>query len=206
LNTYGFDGLLERLHGPALLGWPGRRHQPRHRNLEALLDWSFRLLSDVERRVLARLSVFAGTFTMQSAQVVASDAVDNEWVVARTIEQLIDKSLIAIFPADEAHLYGIPNVIRLYAEVKLLRSGEREEIQLRHAQLCADLSESQNVARRRALAGAAARCGYRLAGAATRCGYRVDELRAALEWCLSDLDAVKLQIDLARTPSDRPHI
>jgi hypothetical protein len=97
-------------------------------------------------------------------------------------------------------------VIRLYAEVKLLRSGEREEIQLRHAQLCADLSESQNVARRRALAGAAARCGYRLAGAATRCGYRVDELRAALEWCLSDLDAVKLQIDLARTPSDRPHI
>jgi predicted ATPase/DNA-binding winged helix-turn-helix (wHTH) protein len=197
LNTYGFEGLLERLRGPALLGWLGRRHQPRHRNLEALLDWSFRLLSDVERRVLARLSVFAGTFTMQSAQAVASDAVDDQWAVAHAIEQLIDKSLIAICPADDAYLYGIPNVTRLYAEVKLAQSGELEEIRRRCTQLCVQLSQGQNVARQRALAGAAARCGYRLAEAAARCGYRVDELRAALEWCLSDLDDIKLEIDLA---------
>lgn len=192
LNTYGFEGLLERSHSPALLGWAGRRHQPRHRSLEALLDWSFRLLSDVERRVLVRLSVFAEIFTMQSAQAVASDIVDNEWVVAHAIEQLIDKSLITIFPAIDMHLYGIPNIVRLYAEIKLAQRGERQELQRRHARVCAELSQKQNAARQRVLARAA-----------MRCGYRVDELRAALEWCLSNLDDVKLDIDRTAHASRR---
>jgi predicted ATPase/DNA-binding winged helix-turn-helix (wHTH) protein len=133
LVTYGFKGLLAWLRGRAVLSWPGRRHEPRHRTLEATLDWSFRLLSDVERRVLARLSVLIGPFTMQAAQDVASDAIDDAWTVARAVEDLTDKSLIAILPVDDTCLYRILDVTRFYAEMKLAQNGERQAVPRRHA-------------------------------------------------------------------------
>jgi predicted ATPase/DNA-binding winged helix-turn-helix (wHTH) protein len=128
LATYGFKGLLEGLRGGAVLTWRGRRHEPRHRTLEATLDWSFRLLSDVERRVLARLSVLIGPFTMETAQALATDAVDDGRAVARAVEELTDKSLIAILHVDDTNMYRILDVTRFYAEMKLAQSGERQEV------------------------------------------------------------------------------
>ena len=128
LISYGFKGLLAGLRGRAVLSWRGRRHQPRHRTLEATLDWSFRLLSDVERRVLARLSVLIGPFTLQAAQALASDAIDDGWTVARAVEELTDKSLIAILPLDDTYMYRILDVTRFYAEMKLAQSGERQDV------------------------------------------------------------------------------
>ena len=186
LVTYGFNGLLDGLRSPAVLSWPGRRHEPRHRTLEATLDWSFRLLSDVERRVLARLSVLIGPFTMQAAQALASDAIDDSWTVAHAVEELTDKSLIAILPLDDTYVYQILDVTRFYAEMKLALSGERQEVLRRRAQFCADRLRDRDVGPRHVIESA----GLKL-------GMHVSNVRASLEWCFSSLGDAELGINLA---------
>ncbi len=183
--TYGFAGLLGALGGRSILSWPGRRHDPRHRTLQATLDWSFQLLSDTDRRILARLSAFIGTFTMQAAQAVASDAIDDRWTVARAIEELVDKSLIAIRPGG-MHQYRMLDVTRFYADIKLGESGEREQVMRRHAQFCVDCLQRANTGPRH-LIGAAAPAADSLIG----------NVRAALEWCFSPQGDIQLGIDLA---------
>ena len=190
LVTYGFAGLLEGLRGPSVLSWPGRRHEPRHRTLEATLDWSFKLLSEVERRVLARLSVLIGPFTMQAAQALASDAIDDSWTVAHAVEELTDKSLIAILPLDDKYVYRILDVTRFYAEMKLAQSGERQEVLRRRAQFCADCLRGPNVGPRHVIE----KVGLKF-------GLHVSNVRAALEWCFSNLGDVELGIDLAANAS-----
>lgn len=186
LITYGFAGLLEGLGGGAVLAWPGRRHDPRHRTLETTLDWSFGLLSDVERRVLARLSVFVGAFTMQAAEAVAGDAAHDRRTVGRAVEELVDKSLIAIVSVDGAHLYRLLDVTRLYAEIKLAEGGEREGILRRHARFCVDALQSRDAGPRHVI---------QPAGRAL--GLEPGNIRAALEWCFSAAGDVQLGIDLA---------
>jgi predicted ATPase len=118
LITCGFKGLLEGLRGSRVLRWSGRR------TLEATLDWSVRLLSDLERRVLARLSALAGPFTMEAAQAQARDVIDDNWMVAQVVEELADKSLISIVPLQDTYVYRISAVTRLYVEMKLAKTGE----------------------------------------------------------------------------------
>lgn len=186
LVTYGFKGLLEGLRGRGVLSWPGRRHETRHRTLEATLDWSFRLLSDVERRVLTRLSVLIGPFTIQAAQALASDSVDDHWVVARAVEELTDKSLIRVLQLDDTNMYRIPDVTRFYAEMKLAQSGERQEVIRRHARFCVDCLAGPNA-------------GTRHAGGkkGLKFGLHVGNVRSALEWCFSNIGNIELGIDLA---------
>lgn len=186
LITYGFKGLLEGLRGRAVLSWPGRRHETRHRTLEATLDWSFRLLSDVERRVLARLSVLIGPFTMQAAQALASDAGDDSWTVANAVEELTDKSLIAVLPFDDSCVYRMLDVTRFYSEMKLAQTGERQSVLRRHAQFCVDCLRGLDVGPRHVIEGAGLKFGLHLSN-----------VRAALEWCFSNLGDVELGIDLA---------
>ena len=183
--TYGFSGLLEVLRGRSILTWPGRRHEPRHRTLEATLDWSFQLLSDGERRVLARLSVFVGAFTMQAAQAVASDEFDDRWAVARAIENLADKSLIAIRAVGGTHQYRLLDVTRYYAELKLSESGEQATLARKHAQYCCDLlAEHSSNCRRRATTRTAP-------------AIEAGNVRAALEWCFATDCNTELGITLA---------
>ena len=186
LVTYGFRGLLEGLRGRAILSWPGRRHDPRHRTLEATLDWSFRLLSEVERRVLARVSILIGPFTMQAAQALAVDTIDDGWTVARAVEELTDKSLITVLPIDGAHLYRIPDVTRFYAEMKLAESGERQNVLRRHAQFCVDTLQRADVGPRHVIS---------LADKPS--DLHVGNVRSALEWCFSGLGDASLGTALA---------
>jgi predicted ATPase len=92
-----------------------------------MLDWSFQLLSRPERRVLARLSVLPGAFTMQAAQAVASDAIDEPSIVAQVVEDLTDKSLIEIVPLDDRCMYRLPHLTRLYVETKCARAREHQQ-------------------------------------------------------------------------------
>jgi predicted ATPase len=123
--TVGIKGVLEEIRGAGVLSWSARRREPRHRTLEATFDWSFRLLSDLERLVLARLSVLAGPFTMETAQAQAGDTVADSWMVAQAVEELADKCMISIVPLDNTCLYRISDIIRLYAQAKLPQTSER---------------------------------------------------------------------------------
>ena len=67
--------MAELLDNRFSLLWRGRRTAlPRHQTLNAMLDWSYNLLSQHEKAVLGRLSVFVGDFTLEAACSVASDA------------------------------------------------------------------------------------------------------------------------------------
>jgi len=81
--------------------WEGRRTAlPRHQTLRATLDWSYDLLSEHERLVLRRLSVFTGIFTLDAARsVAADDDVDGAQIVASVVS-LVTKSLIAVSAGD----------------------------------------------------------------------------------------------------------
>src|SRR6202040_1072284 len=72
--SLGLEGLASRLDDRFKLLTGGRRTAlPRQQTLRATLDWSYELLSEPERVVLRRLSVFAGGFALQSASAVVAD-------------------------------------------------------------------------------------------------------------------------------------
>src|SRR4029077_912473 len=72
VESYGLQEVERLLDREFALRWPGRRTAPpRHQTLRATLDWSYNLLSEVERTVLRRLSVFVTGFTLEAAQQVA---------------------------------------------------------------------------------------------------------------------------------------
>ena len=73
---------------------------PRHQTSSATLDWSYDLLSEDERRVLRRLSVFVGAFTLNAArEVTAGEELDGQQVV-RALAGLVEKSLVAVTAGD----------------------------------------------------------------------------------------------------------
>lgn len=134
LEAFGIQRLTALLDDRFQLLWRGQRTAlPRHQTLNAVLDWSYALLSAEERQVLRRLSIFVGSFTIESAQsVAATDAIDPAHIVA-VVASLIAKSLIS---ADVGHLqprYRLLDTTRTYALQKLEEGGELKEMQFRHA-------------------------------------------------------------------------
>jgi predicted ATPase/DNA-binding SARP family transcriptional activator len=98
----------------------------------ALIDWSYELLSEAERVLLRRLSVFAGGWSLDAAQAVCSDQQGDE--VLDPLVHLIDKSLVVVEEPMEAAegRYRLLETIRQYAREKLLASGEAEALRERH--------------------------------------------------------------------------
>ena len=91
---------------------------PQHRTLRASIDWSFDLLTEPERALLRRLSVFAGGGTMPAVEAVGgADALD-------LLTRLVDKSLVITEPQGEATRYRLPETIRQYAQERLAAAGE----------------------------------------------------------------------------------
>jgi non-specific serine/threonine protein kinase len=111
----------------------GSRTAPlRHQTLEAALDWSYALLSEVEQKVLQRLSVFAGGWMLEAAEVVCAGEGVEEAEVLDVLSQLIDKSLVvADKPNDEAR-YNFLETIRQYGHEKLVEAGGTNEIKDKH--------------------------------------------------------------------------
>ena len=77
-----------------LLTTGNRTALPRHQTLRALIDWSYDLLSPEERIVFGRLSVFAGGWTLDAAEAVASGGDVAEWQVLDLLAALVGKSLV----------------------------------------------------------------------------------------------------------------
>jgi len=108
----------------------------RHQTLRAALEWSHQLLNDAEKAVFRRLGVFAGGFTMEMAQAVASDAQMDEWAVLDQLSALVDKSLVAA-DAGEAPRYRLLESARAFA-LEQLAAGETAEMLKRHALVMRD--------------------------------------------------------------------
>src|SRR5271156_1839152 len=103
VGSLGIFGTAELLDNRFGLLWQGRRTAlPRHETLNAMLDWSYNLLSEREKMVLCRLPVFVGGFTRQAAGSVASDTDADEAEVIDAVASLVAKSLISATVINES--------------------------------------------------------------------------------------------------------
>jgi non-specific serine/threonine protein kinase len=88
------EQLASRLEDSLKLLTGGRTADPKHRTLRATLEWSHLLLSEAERVMFRRLSVFAGGWTLEAAEEVCSGEGIEEGDVLEVLSELVDKSLV----------------------------------------------------------------------------------------------------------------
>ena len=111
-----------------LLTGGSRNAMPRQQTLQATVEWSFGLLTEPERGVLRRLSVFAGGFELDAAEAIcAADSVDA-FDVLDLVSSLVSKSLVIAERTPESVRYRMLETIRQYAAQELLRSGGEDEV------------------------------------------------------------------------------
>jgi predicted ATPase/class 3 adenylate cyclase len=111
-----------------LLTGGSRNAMPRQQTLQATVDWSFGLLTEPERDVLRRLSVFASGFELEGAEMIcAADSVDA-FDVLDLLGSLVSKSLVIAERNPDSVRYRMLETIRQYAAEALLRSGGEDEV------------------------------------------------------------------------------
>jgi predicted ATPase/DNA-binding winged helix-turn-helix (wHTH) protein len=135
-GSHGIRGTAALLDNRFGLAWKGRRTAlPRHQTLTSMLDWSYRLLSERERRVLCRLSVFVGEFTAEAAFLVAGDEDLTDDDIIDAVAGLLAKSLISTTSTGGARAtyYRLLDITRAYALVKLEERGETDDVFRKHA-------------------------------------------------------------------------
>ena len=106
-----------------LLRSDDRDADPRHQTLRATIEWSHDLLNSEAQRVFARLSVFAGGWTLATAEAICG-------ADANTLESLVDKHLLR----RSGDRYWILETIREFAAERLEDSGEADDSRRRHAE------------------------------------------------------------------------
>jgi predicted ATPase/DNA-binding XRE family transcriptional regulator len=148
---------------------------PRQQTIHASIDWSWNLLAGSERTLLQRLSVFAGGWTLESAEFVCNGDGMEINRVSELMIQLAEKSLLVIERREAMETrYRLLETIRQYAAEKLSEAGEGLQVRTRHLEYFLDLAE---------------RAEPELTGPDTpkwvkRLEEELDNIRAALEWSL----------------------
>jgi predicted ATPase len=117
-----------------------RSKLPRHQTMRALIDWSYDLLSNDERALFPKLSIFAGGFTLEAATAVCSEERD-EIVVLDLLSSLVDKSLVQAEPVGGGTRYRLLESTRQYGREKLSDAGEDDALAIAHARVFLSLAE-----------------------------------------------------------------
>ncbi|MGC1548294.1 MAG: winged helix-turn-helix domain-containing protein, partial [Rhodanobacter sp.] len=138
----GLQGVADHLDDRfQLLTHGARTALPRQQTLRATLDWSYSLLPGVQRTVLERLSLFAGMFTMESAQIVVSDDEISLQSVFSALIELVNKSLVSTLHDAGKIRYRLLETTRAYAYDKLRASGTLHDRSICHARHFLDIFE-----------------------------------------------------------------
>ncbi|HEX6795994.1 MAG TPA: adenylate/guanylate cyclase domain-containing protein [Casimicrobiaceae bacterium] len=122
-----------------LLTGGDRSGLPRQQTLRALIDWSYDLLTPPERMLLRRLSVFAGAFSLEDGEEVATDADLARDEVLDLLARLVEKSLVAL--DSDGVRYRILETVRAYAAERLESAGESRALRDRHLHHYVTLAE-----------------------------------------------------------------
>lgn len=175
VSTMAPDDIAVRLGDRFRLLAGGRRTAvPRQQTLHALIDWSWDLLTDDDRRLLRRLSVFTGGWTAQLAVPVVGDASDrlDPFDMADGLTRLVDRSLVIV---DRGTMrYRMLETIRQYAREQLIAAGEASAVSDRHFAAFADLAIQAEEPTR----------GPAMVDWLDRLDTELDNLGSALEWGL----------------------
>jgi non-specific serine/threonine protein kinase len=155
-----------------LTGGP-RTALPRQQTLQATLDWSYALLGASERRVLNRLAVFAGGWTLQAAEEVCSGDAGATETVLDVLTGLVHKSLVHVVQAQTTDRYRLLETVQQYALAGLVASGEAEEVHRRQSRYYLALAAAEPHD-----------AGSEQLAWLERLEQEHDNLRAALRWAL----------------------
>jgi predicted ATPase/class 3 adenylate cyclase len=141
LRVMSVEQILSRLDDRFRLLTGGKRTAlPRQQTLQALVDWSYDLLTEGERALFRRLSIFSGGWTLEAAeQVCSGDGIESADILD-LLTRLVDKSLVVAEPLKTTR-YRMLETIRQYALEKSLTSGEDDNLYRRHLQFFTALAE-----------------------------------------------------------------
>src|SRR5262249_30249061 len=187
VEAYGLQQTAALLDQRLTLLWLGpRTAPPRQRTLQATLDWSYGLLSNVERLVLRRLAVFVGRFTLNAALEVVTSADVDQAAVFSAIDSLIAKSMVATRPVGAMMRYRLLDTTRAYVLGISSDDPEIAKLAARHATYFRRWLE-QNGKEWATLSGVERSLHFA----------DLNNARAALEWCFGEDGDVELGIKLA---------
>ena len=198
----------------------------RRQTLRAAMDWSYDLLHEKERRLLARVSVFASGWTLEAAEVVCADSAAlagerpldghkpvplegtaregetcqiEAWQVLALLSSLLDKSLVLFDEGENGGRYRLLETVRQYGQERLREGGARDAVSRAHRNYFLDFAEEA----RTHLAGPAE------AQWLNRLEAEHDNLRAALAWSQENcpsLAGLRLAASLSRFWRVRGHL
>ena len=189
MKVLGVEEIAARLEDRfRLLTGGARAILPRHRTLRAVMDWSHDLLSEQERLVWRRLSVFAGGWTLDAADAVCpGDADGGTTDILSVLGQLVDKSLVMVERRHEKTRYRLLETVRLFGREKLLEAGEASDVRRRHRDWYLEVAEQADHELR----------GPALEPWLERLEAEHDNLRAALKWSATEPDQAEAELRLA---------
>jgi predicted ATPase/class 3 adenylate cyclase len=217
VNLLSPQAILARLEQRLpLLAATARNVPERQRTLRGAIDWSYDLLDEPERRLLVRLSVFAGGATLEAVEAVANPGGDLD--VLDGLASLVDKSLLRrTETAGGEGRFGMLETIKEYAGDRLAEAFDAADTVRRHAEFFAALVEKAEphlttdeqvtwldrcerehdnirAVLRRAVEGGDPETGLRIVAALWRFWQQRGHLREGLQWAE----------DVLSMPSDRP--
>jgi predicted ATPase/DNA-binding SARP family transcriptional activator len=161
---------------------------PRHRTLHASIEWSFSLLSDKERLLLQRLSIFSGGWSLEGALAVCCGEEIHPSDVLDLLSGLVDHSLvIPDIPAGAEVHYHLLETVRQFAQILLRDSGQELILRQRHLAYFLQLSEQADTELR----------GHNQLLWIKRLDQERSNLNDALDWSLSTSSHIEMGINLA---------
>lgn len=177
VHVFGVDGILNALDNRLDLLTRGQRTAlPRHQTLRAAIDWSYDTLTPTEQRVLRRVALFKGIFTIaQVASLIESESPRSTPPLV-SIVSLVDKSLMSAISTSHPPAFRLLDSTRTYGIEKLHAHNEYDTIARRHAAYFLSIfTEPARWSARHAELDALASDACIL-----------DDVRAALDWAFTD--------------------
>jgi predicted ATPase/DNA-binding CsgD family transcriptional regulator len=187
-RTLSARQIAERLDDRFQLLTSRQRAVPaRQQSLEATIDWSYALLPEAEQKVLQRLSVFAGGWTLEAAETIGATDLLTPYDIAAVLASLVDKSLVNADSRENSRRYQLLETIHQYAQRKLLESGQSAAANDRHLTYFLNWAERESPDIH----------GPDLARTLDQFETEHDNIRAALAWSLQKEDGAVSGLRLA---------
>ena len=183
LRMLGLDQLVERLNDRFhLLVGGSRTAPPRHQTLEATIAWSHDLLGPDERAVLRRLSVFAGSFSLEAAEAVGQAGTAT--LALDVLTSLVERSFVVREGTSERARYRLHETMREFALLRLREADEEANAREAHLAFYSGLCRSGRVMRPQL-------------ASLDELDVEADNIRVALRHSLADPDGADVGLSMA---------